>query len=411
MKVTVEKTDDINMIFSGTIANNFIEDRFAQLKKQKIDTSDEKIQEEVESKILQEFIDEGIKEANIDVANVLGQPGFRKYEKQGESIYYEVELSITPEINVNLDYTNVIPSYTRPRVASKDINARLLVIAKQQAPFTKITQARTLQNGDIALIDFEGFIDSKTFEGGSTKNFKLKIGSNAFISGFEEQLIGMVEHEERSIKVRFSKDYISTDLADKEANFTVKLHEIQEQKPLQVDDTFARKILGDSNATLDSLKGLLQTQLEDESLSALYRNELKPKIIEGLLSTFHFTLPNNIVEQEIDTRVHALLGQLSEEELALQKDDKKKFHQLRDSVKDEAQNAVKIALIVEALASKKGVKVNEEEVVTALNYQATMTNQDPKELIKYHQENNLMTSVKSKLLQDKLFRQLLQLEG
>jgi trigger factor len=412
VNVTVEKVDDINYVISGTVDNKVIEEKVAQFKeaaKEKKDESsvDEKIEQEAAGQVFNEFIEAGIKEAKLDVEKILGQPGLKKYEQRENSVYFEVELSTSPEINVDIDYTDVLPSYTKPKADPKAVDKKLAEFAEQQAPFKTIETARAAEDGDVVVIDFKGYIDGEPFEGGSAEKFKLKIGSQSFIPGFEEQLIGMEYGEERTITVIFPKEYQAEDLAGKESKFDVKLHEIQEQKAQTPDDDFAKKILNDETATLKTLKDKFADQVIAEELSQIYVNDLKPKIIAGLLAKFDFTLPNNIVEQEIDAMVRAKTSRFTEEEHKQYIEDKEKFQQLRESLRDEARDTIKAALITEAIAKKEGVNVGEQEAISALSYQAMMAGQDAHELVKYYQENNLMQSAILGLTQDKLFGQLL----
>lgn len=414
VKVTVEKIDDINFIMSGTIDNSVIEEKVTKFKEQasKETNSEESKEENIEqaaaSQVFKEFIDAGIKEANIDVENILGQPGLKKYEQQDNSIYFEVELAISPEINVDIDYAEIVPTYTKPTAAPEAVEAKLVAFAQQHAPFTKIETARPIKNGDVAVIDFTGFIDGKTFEGGSAERFNIKVGSNTFIPGFEEQLVGMEYNQVKDVMVRFPDDYSAEDLAGKETKFVVKLHEIQEQKPEKLDDAFAQKVFGDQTATLDKLRNQLSEQVTAEELSQIYMSELKPKIVENLLAKFDFTLPNNIVEQEIDAKVREKTRSFSEEQHKSYMEDKGKFKELRESVREEARASIKKSLIVEALAKREGINVHEQEVIAALGYQATMTGQDPQRLVQYYQDNNLMVSAKMGLTEDKLFGVMLQ---
>jgi len=409
VKVTVEKIDDINFIMSGTIENSVIDSKVAKLKDQaskaeKEDApTDEEIQQEAAGEAFKEFIDTGIRESNIGIDDILGQPGVRKYEQQDDGVYFEVALSTSPEINVDVNYKDIAPDYTKPVANTKAIEEKLTEFALKQAPFTKIAQQRAVLDGDVAVIDFKGYVDGKAFEGGSAEKFNLKVGSNSFIPGFEEQLIGMEYGDEKTIVVNFPDDYSSTDLAGKESKFEVKLHEIQEQQAETIDDAFAKKALADPSATLDTLKKKLTDQITSQDLSQLYMNELKPKIVQALLAKFDFTLPNNIVEQEIDALVREKTKSFSEEEHQAHIDDKEKFLNLRESVREDARNVIKKALIVEALAKKEGIEVNDTEIRAALSYQATMTGQDADALVKYYEDNNLMTSAKIGLTEDKLF--------
>ncbi|MEA2072866.1 MAG: trigger factor [Campylobacterota bacterium] len=413
MQVTVKKIDDINFIISGTVENSVIQEKVAKLKEQdtteaKDDAAaDEKVQQDAAGLAFKEFIDAGIKEAKIDVETLLGQPALKKYDQQENSIYFEVELSTSPEVNVDIDVSDVIPKFDKPVADPKAIEEKLAEFADKQAPFVKLEKPRAVINDDVTVIDFVGYIDGKTFEGGSAEKFNLKIGSNSFIPGFEEQIIGMEYGETREIIVTFPTDYQADDLAGKETKFSVKLHEIQEQKAEEPDDKFAQKILSNPNATLDTLKEKLGEQITSEEVSKIYMSDLKPKMVKGLLSKFDFTLPNNIVEQEIDARVSERSQRFSEAEHKEYTEDKGKFMELRESVREEARNIIKIGLIVEALAKKEGIEVHEQEVHAALGYQAMMTGQDAQELLKYYEDNNLINSAKMGLTEDKLFGTML----
>ncbi len=414
MQVTVNKVDDINYIMSGTVENSVIEKKVAEFKEAQAKNSldekkdDKNIEQEAAGQVFKEFIDAGIKEANIDVNTLLGQPILKKYEQRDDSVYFEVDLSTSPEVNVdNIDYAEIVPQFTKPTADPEAVEKKLEEFAKQQAPFKPIATPKAVEEGDVAVIDFTGYIDGKPFEGGSAEKFNLKIGSNSFIPGFEEQLIGMEYGEQRTITVTFPTDYQAPDLAGKETKFDVKLHEIQEQIPETPDDAFAKKILSDPAATLETLKEKLGDQVISEELSQLYMRELKPKIVEALLQKVDFTLPNNIVEQEIDGLVRARTKNFTEEEHKEYMEDKEKFQALRESFREDAKKIVKTALIVEALAKREGIVVHDQEVHAALGYQAMMTGQDAQELVKYYEENNLMTSAKMGLTEDKLFGQML----
>ncbi|WP_418641019.1 trigger factor [Sulfurimonas sp. ST-27] len=413
MEVSVKKIDDINFILSGTIENNIIENKVAEFKekltqKTNNETSkSENIEQEAAGEVFKEFINTGIKKANIDIDTILGQPLLKKYEQQENNVYFEVALSTSPQINTDIDYNDIIPDFTKPKANPAAVEAKLQEFAQQQAPFTKIDKPRAVKAGDVAVIDFAGSIDGKPFEGGSAEKFNLKIGSQSFIPGFEEQIIGMEYGEERTITVTFPADYQAEDLAGKETKFAVKLHEIQQQEAQTPDDAFAQKILSDPSATLDTLKEKFADQIISEELSKLYMQELKPKIINALIEKFDFTLPENIVEQEIDAKVREKTKSYTEEEHKQFLEDKEKFLQLRESVREDAKRVVKTALIVEALAKKEGIDVHIQEVHAALGYQAMMTGQDAQELVKYYEENNLMTSAKMGLTEDKLFGKLL----
>lgn len=429
MKVTVNKVDDANVIVSGTIENSAVEENINKMavqagKEMKVDgfrkgkvpahvvkkLHGDKLAQDAEGEVLKELIDAGIKEAGINPADILGQPTFKKYDKKDSGIDVEVEVSIRPVFEAE-GHMDVLPAFDRPAASEKEIEEKLNEIASQQSPYAKIKRKRMVRDGDMVVIDFEGFVDGVAFDGGKAEKFNLKIGSGQFIPGFEEQIIGMKYEEEKTVTVTFPEEYQSSDLAGKEAEFKVTLHEIQEQVPAELNDELAQKLLqGEENATLELLKEKVKMQIESAEISKIYNEDLKPKLVEALVEKFDFALPNNIVDQEIDAKINAKAREMSEEELNSFKDNPEKVEALREEVRADAVASVKATFIVDALAKKEEVSVDDQEVSQAIYYEAMMSGQDPQEVIKYYQENNLLPAVKMGMIEDKLFGKMLGLD-
>ena len=429
MKVTVNKVDEANVLVSGTIEKGVVEANIERLavqagKEMKVDgfrkgkvpahvvkkLHGDKLIQDAEADALRDLIDAGIKEAKINAADVLGQPTFKKYDKADNGIEVEVEISTRPEFKAE-GHMDAVPAFDKPTASDEEVDAKLTEIAAQQAPFEKIKRKRMVKDGDMVLIDFEGFVDGVAFDGGKAEKFNLKIGSGQFIPGFEEQIIGMKYDEEKTVTVTFPAEYQSADLAGKEAEFKVTLHEIQEQVTPEIDDELAKKLLqGEENATLDMLKKKLSDQIVSEKTAKLFNEELKPKLIEALVAKFDFALPNNIVDQEIDAKVNEKARTMSEDELNEFKENPEKVDALRDEVRDDAAASVKATFIVDELAKAEEVKVEDQEVSQAIYYEAMMSGQDPQEVIKYYQENNLLPAVKMGMIEDKLFGKMLGLD-
>jgi len=427
--VTTKKIDDANVLVSGTLDGETINKTIDKLAKEaakqiKVDgfrpgkvpvhvvkqMHGEKLAQDAEGEALRELIDTGIKEAGIDAADMIGQPTFKKYDKKEDgSIEVEVEISLRP--NPELEgYMDVVPKFEKPKADPKEVEAKLEELAKENAPYEKLKRKRMLREGDLAVIDFEGFVDGEPFEGGKAENFELKIGSGQFIPGFEEQLIGMKYDEEKTIDVKFPDEYPAKELAGKDTQFKVKLHEIKAPAEPKVDDALAQKLLNDENATVETLKEKVEAQVETAALSKLYNEEIKPKLVEALVEKYDFALPNNIVEQEIDAKINAKAREMSEEELKSYQENPEKVEELRESVREDAKKSVKATFIVDALAKKEGIDVEDQEVSQAIYYEAMMSGQDPQQVIKYYQENNLLPAIKMGMIEDKLFGKMLGLE-
>jgi len=429
VKVTVKKVDDANIIVSGTLDAAAIDANVEKLARQaakevKVDgfragkvpvavvkqMHGDKLAQDAEGEALRELIDAGLAEAKVNPADMMGQPSFKKYDKTDAGIEVEVEVSTRPEFELE-GYMDVVPTFDKPKAEAKEVDAKLEEMAKEQAAYTKIKRKRMVKDGDMTLIDFEGFVDDVAFDGGKAEKFQLKIGSGSFIPGFEEQIIGMKYEEQKDVVVTFPAEYQSKDLAGKEATFKVTLHEIQEQAEAEINDELAQKLLNDEKATLAELKEKVTTQIETAALSKVYNEDLKPKIVEALVNKFDIALPNNIVDQEIDAKINAKAQEMDEKELATYKDNEEKINELRDSVREDAVASVKATFIVDALAKKEEITVDDQEVSQAIYYEAMMSGQDPQQVIKYYQENNLLPAVKMGMIEDKLFGKMLGLEG
>ena len=136
MKITVEKIDDINFIISGSVENSIIKEKVAKLKEIAVkDATTESIEQDAAGQAFKDFIDAGIKEAKIEVESLLGQPALKKYEQQEDGIYFEVELSTSPVINVDVDYMKFIPSYTKPVADPQEIEVKLAEFATKTSSF------------------------------------------------------------------------------------------------------------------------------------------------------------------------------------------------------------------------------------------------------------------------------------
>ncbi len=430
MEVAVNRVDDANVILSGRLEDSAIMKKVDSLaikagktinvdgfRKGKVPAHvvkklhGESLRSDAESHLLTDMIDTGLVNADISKADILGEPTFKKYEKQDDSsIEIEIEVSTRPKFEAE-GYMNILSDFQTPTVSEDEISKRLTEIAKEKGTFVAIQEDRAVENGDITLIDFEGFIDDEAFEGGKAEKFGLNIGSGEFIAGFEEQIIGMKAGEEKSVTITFPTEYSAKNLAGKESVFEVKLHEIQKKVEAPLDDALAKEVLqGEENASIEVLKDRVKTQIESSKLSQLYNDELKPKLMELLIAKFDFALPNNIVEQEIDVKVNVKAKEMSKEELSSYKDNNEKIEELRAEVRSDARDSVKITFIVDDLAKKEGISVDDQEVSQALYYEAMMSQQNPQDVIKYYQDNNLLPAIKMGMMEDKLFGKILGLE-
>jgi len=427
--VNVEKIDNVNYKVTASIEKNDIKSKLERLAKEtsksvKVDgfrkgkvpvavvkkMYGKKLEQEAEGEVIKEAIEQAYKDIGIRAEETIGNPTFEKFEENGDKKDMEVIISTKPQFDLG-DYNDIIPEFKKPEATEDEIKEEINNIALKFNKSKSIKKDRKLKSGDIAVFDFKGFLDGEAFEGGSAENFELKIGSNQFIPGFEEQMEGMKKEEEKNIKITFPQDYQATNLAGKETEFKITLHDIKEEVTPEIDNDFAKKALGKDDATLDELKEHAKNIIENAKVRKIYEDELKPKILENLVAKYNLDLPKNIVEKEIDNLTNQKAQALSKEELEEIKASEDKLKELRESVREDAKKSVKATFIVDALAKAENIDVSDSEISQVLYYESLMNNQDPKQLMEYYTANNLLPVVKMGMIEDKLFSKLLKLES
>ncbi len=430
MNITATKTDTANISVVAKIESTDIEKNITTAAKKLAKTANidgfrkgkvpvaivkkmysKQLAQDAENQAIQDIMESAKKELNINQSDIIGDPIFKKYDKVDDGIEIELTISLRPTIEAE-GYDKLAPSYEEPTVEDSEVEERLQILLDNNAPFKKVKEDRGLENDDQATFDFVGKIDGVEFDGGKAENFELVIGSSQFIPGFEEQMVGLKKGETKDLTVTFPEDYQSTDLAGKEAVFTVTINEIKTKSSAQLDEEMVKRLIpGDDSATADTVREKVLLQIKSEKLSKLYNETLKPELIEALVAEYDFDLPQNIVDQEIDSQINRKAQDMSEEELAEYKDNDAKIDELRDSVREESIRSVKATFLVDFLARKEGIDVNDQEVSQTIYYEAMMSGQDPQQVIEYYQQNNLLPAVKMGMIEDKLFSKIIGLDS
>lgn len=424
MNLQTKRLDSANAVVSGVISQDVLEQKTQDVIKKiaksvKIDgfrkgkvpahliqsRYKDQIDKDSKQEAVQDLLQAGLKDLGIEPQAMLGNPLISKFESKDNTIDVEIKISTTPEFSLD-KVEGYVPEVKLKSVSAKEIDERLAEIAKSRAPLSEVTQDRALQKDDTAVIDFEGFVDGKAFDGGKAQNFNLTIGSNQFIPGFEDALVGMKKGEKRDIEVTFPKDYQAAHLAGKPATFAITLHKIMQKDAVAIDEAFAKSMLG-QDATLESLKDAIKEQLEMEHKTDLYNKELKETLLQALLKEITFDLPELIVEQEMDILFRNALNTMSKEEFEALKNDEQKARQKRDSFKEDAKKSVQITFIMDALARKHNIVIQDNEALQTIYYEAMMMGQDPRSAIEYYQKNNLLPAIKMAMIEDRVLTFLL----
>ena len=241
---------------------------------------------------------------------------------------------------------------------------------------------RAVESGDTTVIDFEGFVDGVAFEGGKAEGHELVIGSNTFIPGFEDQIIGMKIDEEKDINVTFPEEYFSKDLAGKEATFKVKLHEIKKKELPELDDEFAKDV--SEFDTLDELKASIKEKIEEEN-KAKAKYETEEAAIKAVCDNVELEIPSGMIETEIDNMVRDIEQRLMYQGLKLEQYLQmmgKTEADMRKEFEEQAKISVKSKLVIEAIVVAEKIEAASEDIKAKLEEMANMYGNKVEELEK-----------------------------
>jgi len=425
MKIEIVKNDSANCTINASIENSEIDGKIDRLanqaaKQMKIDgfrpgkapvsvvkkRLGDRLKQDAEAEVIQDILNSGSKELGVDAKRVIGEPIISKFERGETSLDVELKIGLKPEIEIN-DIDDIVPKVMLPDVTKEEAKERIEELATASAPFESIKDDRGLEKGDLAVFDFEGFVDGEPFEGGKAEGFELRIGSGQFIPGFEDQMVGMKKGEEKIIEVTFPEDYQNKKLAGKKAEFKLKLHDIKAKKDVKIDDELAKKLLNDENGTLKKLEEEVIEQIKSEKLTKLYNEELKPKLIEALVEKFEFDLPEIVVSQEVELALRGKLQQMSKDELSKLNENKDMLNELRKELRADAIKSVKATFIVDALAKKEGIDVSDQEIIQTIYYEAMSLGKEPNQMLEYYKKQNLLPAIKMAMIEDRLLTKLL----
>ena len=249
------------------------------------------------------------------------------------------------------------------KVTKKEIEAELANYQNQFAELI-IKEEGTVENGDTAVIDFEGFKDGVAFEGGKAENHSLEIGSGSFIPGFEEQVIGMKVGEEKEINVTFPEEYQSAELAGQEAVFKVKVHEIKTKVLPDIDDELAKDVNIDGIETLADLETYTKEQIKNKKQTEV-ESKFSDDIFNAVIENTPLEVPEAMIETETQTMLREVEQNLSQQGLNMelfQQLTGKTMEDMKTEMSEQAEKRVKFNLILAEIAKAENIEISDEEV-------------------------------------------------
>ncbi len=314
--------------------------------------------EDAFNEVAGEALDEAVKENDL---YVVSRPDIDVTQiEKGKDLIFTAVMQTKPEAELG-KYKGVEIKKIEYKVTAEDVNHELSHMQEHNARMITV-EDRPVESGDIATIDFEGFVDGKAFDGGKAEGHELEIGSNTFIPGFEDQIIGMKIDEEKDINVKFPEEYFSKELAGKDATFKVKLHEIKKKELPKLDDEFAKDV-----SEFDTLKELKEDikkkQQKQNDDKAKYETE--DAVIKAVCENVKVDIPSGMIETEVDNMIKDIEQRLSYQGLKLEQYLQmmgKTTEEMRKEYEPQAIDSIKSRLALEAVIKAEKIEATEEEV-------------------------------------------------
>ena len=317
-----------------------------------------------------EAYEAAVKEAKIDV---VGRPDPEVVSmSEADGVVLKVKVAVKPEVELG-EYAGLTVTKEAKNVNEADVDAE--VKRMQDRNGRLLTRECAGETGDSFDIDFEGFVDGKAFDGGKAEKYELTIGSNQFIPGFEDQIIGHKIGDKFDVNVKFPEDY-QADLASKDAVFKIKLHGIKVKEVPALDDEFAKDV--SEFDTLDELKKDIKKQLEKRKNDDA-ENELHNTLLEEVAKGIKAEIPEAMIEKTIDDDVNEYSYRLQSQGLKLETYlkytgmDMKGF---REGFKERAETQVRLNLALEKIIEKEKIEVTEEDIEAEYKKYADAYNMD-----------------------------------
>ena len=337
--------------------------------------------EDTFNEIVPEIFEKEVKEQNLEIVS---KPDIDIKEiGKGKDLVFTATVQVKPEVKLG-KYKGVAVEKIEYKVTDEDIQKELEQMANRNSRLISIEDEPVAEK-DIAVIDFEGFVDGVPFEGGKAEKHELEIGSKTFIPGFEDQVIGMKIGEEKDINVKFPDEYFSKELAGKDATFKVKLHEIKRKELPELDDEFAKDV--SEFDTIEELKNSIKEKLEEENTNKA-KYETEEKAIQAVCDATEIEIPSGMIETEIDNMVKDIETRLSYQGL-----DMKTYLQMigkteadmRKEFEEQAKKQVKSRLVLEAVVEAEKLEASIDEIEEKVKEMATNYGKDADELMKNEQ--------------------------
>lgn len=344
------------------------------------DVLEKKFKKEIEGEILNHIISEEYRKA-VEENNLspIADIKLEKYENNEDNVEVVFTIPVLPEINLG-DYKSVKVEKEALDVNDEKVNAEIEIMRSNAGKLKEVADDEAAKDKDVTNINFEGFIDGEAFDGGKAEGFDLTLGSKSFIDTFEDQIIGHKKGDEFDVNVTFPEEYHAENLKGKPAVFKVKVNSIKRKEEAELNEDLAKELGYDS---VEDLKVKTKENLTKREETRI-ENEYRGKVVDAVVDTVNFEIPEAVVEREIQFQINRFAQQLQMQGMSLNQYFEmtgQDIEKMRESIKESAEKSVKRDLVLTEIAKAENVQATEEEVNAELDRTALMYGMDREGLI------------------------------
>ena len=323
-----------------------------------------------------------ILEKEKDNYTVVGQPELSVEDISDDGAVLAAVAPVKPEVKLG-DYKGINITKVEYNVKDADVDAEIERVRQRNSRMVEVTD-RAAENGDTATIDFSGSVDGKKFEGGTSENYPLVLGSGSFIPGFEEQVVGMQVGEEKDVCVKFPDDYQAEELKGKDAVFAVKLNKLERKELPEINDEFIKDAAGAES--VDAYKAEVRARMEKQAQEK-GEAETENNIVRAITANATVEIPEAMVENQIDAMVQNAEYRLGMQYGGMKLADYLKYmgsnlHDFREGYRKQAEENVKSQLVIEKIVKTEGFKATDEEIDAKLEEFAKASEKDAEQFKK-----------------------------
>ncbi len=318
-----------------------------------------------------------------------------------KDLEFSVEFVLMPQIKM-MDLSKIKIETIKANVSDKEVDEALVGLAKDFRDSKKVE--RKAKKGDLVVIDFLGKVDDVAFEGGAGNDHNLELGSNSFIPGFEDQLVGTKAGDSKDVNVKFPDEYHAPNLAGKDAVFECKVKEVKEFVETKIDDEMAKKVgLKDLAELKENVKKQLSSKFDGST-----RNLVKKDLMNQLDAGHKFDVPSIIVEQEFD-EIWKSVKQSKEEGKLEGEDANKSDKELEKEYKEIALRRVRLGLLLTEIASELKVEVTQDDINRAVMSEAQRYPGQEMQVFEYYKKNpQVLEQLRAPILEEKVIDMILE---